>query len=494
MADLVVAVQSTPRGLSKVSMIFAAGTALFSDGYANNVIGSVNTLLKQIYGSDAIAAHNYSQTLSSLAFAGTVVGMLTFGYLSDRVGRKFGMMLATGIVALFSGLSAASSGAHHSLGGMLAMLSACRFLLGIGIGAEYPCGSVAASEQSEEEGISKRAQNRWFVLATNTMIDWGFVVGAFVPLVLFWIFGNNHLRAVWRLSLGLGVVPAVLVFIWRLKMVEPTRFRRDSMKRAKIPYLLIIRRYWVSLLAICLTWFIYDFITYPFGLYSSTVVDTITGGSSSLTVVFGWNVVINLFYIPGTMTGAFVVDYLGPKYTMITGLLLQAIIGFIMSGLYTKLVDNIGAFAVVYGIFLSFGEFGPGNCLGLLASKSSPTAVRGQFYGIAAAMGKIGAFVGTWAFPPMIAAFGGADSPKGNTGPFWVGSGLAILSALITFFFIRPLSADGMANEDLAFREYLEAHGWDTSQMGILPDSAESWVEPTSDGSLQEKEKEAISA
>jgi len=39
---------------------------------------------------------------------------------------------------------------------------------------------------------------------------------------------------------------------------------------------------------------------------------------------------------------------------------------------------------------------GPGNCLGLLASKTSPTAVRGQFYGAAAAIGKIGAFVGTW--------------------------------------------------------------------------------------------------
>jgi hypothetical protein len=35
-------------------------------------------------------------------------------------------MAATGIVALFSGLSAASSGANHSLHGMLAMLSACR--------------------------------------------------------------------------------------------------------------------------------------------------------------------------------------------------------------------------------------------------------------------------------------------------------------------------------------------------------------------------------
>ena len=51
---------------------------------------------------------------------------------------------------------------------------------------------------------------------------------------------------------------------------------------------------------------------------------------------------------------------------------------------------------VVYGIFLSFGELGPGNCLGMLAAKSGPTAVRGKFYGIAAAIGKIGAFGGTW--------------------------------------------------------------------------------------------------
>lgn len=56
----------------------------------------------------------------------------------------------------------------------------------------------------------------------------------------------------------------------------------------------------------------------------------------------------------------------------------------------------------MYGIFLSFGEFGPGNCLGMLAAKSGPTAVRGQFYGAAAAIGKVGAFVGTWSFPPII--------------------------------------------------------------------------------------------
>ncbi|KAK0223185.1 MFS Git1p-related glycerophosphoinositol and glycerophosphocholine permease [Armillaria fumosa] len=465
--------------LKSVALIFACGTALFSDGYANNIIGSVNTLLKRIYGSQV--NKHYSTLVSSLAFAGTVVGMLVFGYLSDRIGRKFGMMTATGIVALFSGLSAASSGAHHSVDGML---TAFRFLLGIGIGAEYPCGSVAASENSEESTISKNAQHRWFTLATNSMIDVGFVISAFVVLVLYWIFGENHLRAVWRLSLGLGVVPALAVFIWRLRMDESERYKKDSMKRARIPYMLVLRRYGGSLAAISFTWFLYDFITYPFGIYSSTVVNNITGGSEKLSIVFGWNVVINLFYIPGTLLGAFVVDYLGPKWTMIVGLLAQAIIGFIMSGCYEQLAEHVAAFAVVYGIFLSFGELGPGNNIGLLASKTSPTAIRGQFYGIAAAVGKVGAFVGTWAFPPMIDAFGGDDTARGNTGPFWVGSGLAVLSAIVTYLFIKPLSHDGMVQEDIAFRQYLESKGYDTSQMGLGGET-----EISSDTAEEEDEK-----
>lgn len=68
--------------------------------------------------------------------------------------------------------------------------------------------------------------------------------------------GNNHLRAVWRLSLGLGVVPALAVFLWRLNMEEPTRYKKDAMKRTSVPYLLIIRRYWVSLAAISAVWYL----------------------------------------------------------------------------------------------------------------------------------------------------------------------------------------------------------------------------------------------
>ncbi|KIJ56043.1 hypothetical protein M422DRAFT_239234 [Sphaerobolus stellatus SS14] len=104
---------------------------------------------------------------------------------------------------------------------------------------------------------------------------------------------------------------------------------------------------------------------------------------------------------------------------------------------------------------------------------------------MAAAIGKIGAFVGTWAFPPMIKAFGGSASDKGNSGPFFIRSGFAILSALITFFFIKPLSTDGMIKEDAEFRAYLEANGYDTSQMGLK----DELVTNSSRDSVDEAEK-----
>ena len=38
------------------------------------------------------------------------------------------------------------------------------------------------------------------------------------------------------------------------------------MRDTRIPYWLVIKRYWVNLMAISLTWFIYDFITYVYSL------------------------------------------------------------------------------------------------------------------------------------------------------------------------------------------------------------------------------------
>ncbi|KIO29754.1 hypothetical protein M407DRAFT_21176 [Tulasnella calospora MUT 4182] len=453
------------------------------------IIGTVNTLITIIYkDTPGLNLKRYSSTLGSLSLAGNFAGMLIFGLLSDRIGRKFGMILATFIVFIFAALSAGAYGAGGSVGGMLAALSAYRFLIGIGIGAEYPAGSVAAAENTEDPGIKPSSQHMLFVLATDVMIDWGFVISAFTPLVLLWIFGENHLSIVWRGSLALGTIPPLLVLYWRLRMHEPERFRKGSMNRVgwkDYPVRLIVKRYWLRFTAVSLTWFIYCFITWPLDIYSSAIITTIIGDSAPLTTSLGWNVVITLFYIPGCMIGAMIVDKVKPRRLMTIALVLQGIFGFALSGAYTYFATpaHIASFTIMYGLFLSLGELGPGICVGLLASKSSPTAFRGVFYAGAAAMGRVGAFAGTWAFPAIIDRF--PAGPQQNSGPFWVGSGLTILSAAITFFFIPEVSENHMTNEDIKFREYLKANGFDVSLMGLKD-------EGTVDGHSAEHRREVV--
>ena len=229
------------------------------------------------------------------------------------------------------------------------------------------------------------------------------------------------------------------------------------------------RFYWFRLLVVSLIWFIYDFLTYSFSIYSSAWLSIILGDSAPIWKSFGWNTIVNVFYLPGAIGGAFLSDMIGPKLALGSFVLAQGIVGFIMSGCYPYLdkSSTVAGFVVVYGVFLSLGEAGPGDNIGLVASKTSATAIRGQYYSIAAAMGKIGAFVGTYIFPIIQDnAPGGADSNRGGQDPFFVSSSLCIFSAALAFFLLPHIGQDTITTEDLKFRAYLEDNGWDTRQMG----------------------------
>jgi len=168
------------------------------------------------------------------------------------------------------------------------------------------------------------------------------------------------------------------------------------------------------------------------------------------------------------MLGAPVSDLLGPRYALALGTTLQALVGFLMAGLYPRLAQPsmVGAFATVYGIFIALGELGPGNNIGLIAAKTSATGVRGQYYGIAAAVGKVGAFVGTYVFPYIIAAGGDSEALSAQY-PFYVSSSLCVLSAVLVLFGLPHIGQDTIAEEDARFRVYLEANGYDTRQLGL---------------------------
>ena len=305
---------------------------------------------------------------------------------------------------------------------------------------------------------------------TNVQIDLGFVLSNLIPMILVLICSESHLRAAWRLSLGLGVIPPLSLFYLRLKLREPEQFNRETLKNTKTPWLLVIKYYWFRLTVVSLIWFIYDFSAYSFSIYSSAWLSLILGASAPLWKTFAWNTLVNIFYLPGAIAGAFLSDLIGPRLCLGIGVLAQGVVGFVMAAAYSKLnqPSHVAGFVVVYGVFLSLGEAGPGDNIGLVASKTSATAIRGQYYAVAAACGKIGAFVGTYVFPIIQRnAPGGETGTRGGQDPFFVSSSLCILSAGLAFFALPSIGQDTIESEDGKFRAYLESRGFDTSKMGV---------------------------
>jgi hypothetical protein len=92
-------------------------------------------------------------------------------------------------------------------------------------------------------------------------------------------------------------------------------------------------------------------MSYSFNIYSSKWLSIILGDNSPMWKTFGWNTILNLFYIPGSFAGAWASDWIGPKRTLAIGVGLQGIVGFIMAGCYKYLAtpENVAAFVVVLG-------------------------------------------------------------------------------------------------------------------------------------------------
>lgn len=475
-------------GMDKYWAIVTTGAGLFSDGYINNSISTVSLCLSLIYG-DQYTNSRAIQNVSSIAFAGTVVGQLSFGYIADYYSRKAAMLIGTTMLILLSILCAGAWGVGTTgtnAGGLFAAITAYRFFLGIAIGSEYSSSSPAAAEASNLLPAGKR--NRYFCLFTNFMIDFGFVISAFVPMVLLWICTPKHLTPVWRITIGLGALPPITLFYFRLKYKESAAFRKTKFRKV-MPYWRLIKFYWFRLAVVSIIWFLYDFSAYAFGTYSSIIINIVLGEDASLYKTFGWNVVFNLFYIPGAFLGAFSADWFGPRNTLFVGLLLQAALGYIMAGSLEHLRQHIAGFVVVYGIFMTLGEFSAGDNIGLLASKAFSVPVRGTLYGFAAAIGKVGAFVGSYVFPDIIKNAGGYDTTTGLQAPYWVASSLCIFSALLGYFFLPDVDQEASMEEDVKFLEYLKSTGYDISQLGydnetkIELDTSDS--SPSSDGDMK---------
>lgn len=454
------------KRISDILTVLCAGFALISDGYQNNLMTMVNLVYTKEY-PDAYNSTMKTRVSNSLLI-GQIVGQIVIGLTCDYMGRKWAITTTTLLIVIGGIMSTAAHGVTTT--GMFWMIVISRGVIGFGAGGEYPASSTSASEAANETTTKRRGM--LFVMVTNLPLSFG---GPFALIIFLIVWeaagGDAHLSTIWRVCFGIGVIWPLSVFYFRLRMA-PSRLYTKGAMRKNVPYWLVLKYYWPRLIGTCGAWFFYDFVSFPNGIFSGTILASVLGSDSEtdLKKVGEWQLLLGTIALPGVFFGAMVCDKIGRKYTMMIGFVGYLVFGLIIGCSYDKLKEIIPLFVIFYGLLNSMGNFGPGNMLGLVSSESYATGVRGTCYGFSAAVGKAGAAIGTQVFTPI-------QDNLGKKWTFIIAAIIGTLGIIVTYFFIPHLKEEDLIHEDQLFRNYLREHGWE-GEMGLEPTENITYIDP----------------
>lgn len=127
-------------------------------------------------------------------------------------------------------------------------------------------------------------------------------------------------------------------------------------------------------------------------------------------------------------------DRIGRKETYALGWSIVCVFGFVIGGAMFPLSNVFPLFIALFGLFQTFLSVGPGDCNFLVSSESFATPLRGHFLGLAAAIGKAGAAVGTSALIPIVDNYD--HKLKGQQVLFLIGSAISVVGTLVVWFLI----------------------------------------------------------
>ncbi|HMD54176.1 MAG TPA: MFS transporter, partial [Phycisphaerae bacterium] len=379
--------------------------------------------------------------IGGVALFGQLVGSFFGGYISDLWGRKaiYLLDLATFFVAALL-----CAGAWSFLS-----LYIFRFILGIGIGADYPLSATYMAEfmpANRRGGIITWTFGLWPV---------GAIVAGLVGYLLLRIAGAEA----WRWMFAIGALPALFVLYlrrdlpesprWYLRRNDPdsaaavlkrmvpelTQPQIDAMietqraiivQRPKIlpaelfnwrylrsnifillPWFkLFNKRYLRSTLLVCVPWFLMDVAGYFIVIYKPQLLSHLGYKTHESQIL--WSAIINFAYPFGFIPLALLVDKIGRIWPQIIGFVggALALVFVVFAG------DSHPEIAFLGLLFNNFAlGFGPGSTTYILPSEVYPTDVRATGHGFATAFSRVGAWLSATYCLPLAVWLGTASNP-----------------------------------------------------------------------------------
>lgn len=409
--DDVVAFIGTHNLTKKTWLIIAIALGgVFADAYDFASLGVGVVQMKQQFGLTPI----WVGSVTAIMAFGAMLGAIFGGWYTDRIGR-YRMFL---LDLLF--LVVASIGAACSVN--LPMLLAFRFLMGVGVGLDFPVALsfIAEFVNEKRKGSSVNLwQVMWYVAASCT--------GLFI-LPFYFLHLGPYL---WRIAVGFGAVPALIVLLMRMRYMDESPVwaaqnhgLEDAARVIRRMYHVVVRveaiaqpkeapksshfsilfskkylRATVLVSLVCATQSM-EYFAVGFNIPSISMQ---LFGNAFIFAILG-AIFFNLFGIVGGAIGSMLTGRLGSRLLAIIGYLLVILsLGAIwLGGGGLSPVSS----SLLFGLFIFGHAFGPGAQGMTMATMSYPTEIRGLGTGWGQGMVRVGSILGFYFFPLIVAAIG----------------------------------------------------------------------------------------
>ncbi|KIY66028.1 MFS general substrate transporter [Cylindrobasidium torrendii FP15055 ss-10] len=473
---------------TELKLLGIAGVGFFLDAYDLFIINPVATMLKyRLYNGEDLPA-GLEGFMKAGANIGSVVGQFLFGYLADSLGRKaiYGKELMLIIFATIMCMTLPTG--SLSPDSCLIYLGVWRIILGVGVGGDYP---MSASVTSDRSNLRKRGTMLAYVFSNQ---GWGSLAGSLVTIIVLACYKHtmdvdgktSKVDGVWRIAVGVSLVPAFATLYQRLTLPESTRFLKsqetsdvDDIERLKREaessengssndeksagapgngtqsvevqddkkhHFTELKAYFSEwrhlklLLGTSICWFLLDIAFYGINLNQNVVLQQIgfdgKDGSpwQKLFKTSTGNIIITaLGFVPGYYASVVLIEKLGRKWIQVQGFLLAALFLGILAGRFDTL--SKAGFIVCFAFLQFFFNFGANTCC--YPAEVFPTKFRAFAHGLSAACGKAGAIVSALAFNSL-------TKKIGTPNVLWIFVGCCIAGAGFTFLLpeVRGRDAD----------------------------------------------------